>query len=169
MIAFAIAFCAALWTLSPAAVAGDAPREVHGSADAYAAPGVALAWGVLRGADEATTAVIIRIDADPAVYPWLSAMAIDPFSKAEVPLLRITRGARSLDVRVPRAQFADYPRSELRFFVSAATVDAGTPQLVVFYLGVPDTTPEFTDAARLDSDLNVRIARARAAIGSARP
>ena len=169
MIAFAIAFCAALWTLSPAAVAGDAPREVHGSADAYAAPGVALAWGVLRGADEATTAVIIRIDADPAVYPWLSAMAIDPFSKAEAPLLRITRGARSLDVRVPRAQFADYPRSELRFFVSAATVDAGTPQLVVFYLGVPDTTPEFTDAARLDSDLNVRIARARAAIGSARP
>ena len=39
-----------------AAAVAQVPREVHGSHDAYAAPGVALAWGVLRGADEATTA-----------------------------------------------------------------------------------------------------------------
>ena len=91
-------------------------REVHGSADVFAAPGVALAWGVLRGADEATTAVVIRIDADPPSIPGCRRRASIRSRKAELPLLRITRGARSLDVRVPRAQFADYPRTELRLF-----------------------------------------------------
>jgi hypothetical protein len=31
----------------------------------------------------------------------------------------------------------------------------------VFYLGVPDTTPEFADAAKLDAYLRERIAQVR--------
>ena len=59
------------WLVMSVGVAhgADAPREVHGAADAYAEPGIALAWGVLRGADEATTRVTLRIVADPARYP----------------------------------------------------------------------------------------------------
>ena len=49
------------------AVAAEAGREVHGSSDAYAEAGIALAWGVRRGADEATTKVTLRIVADPAL------------------------------------------------------------------------------------------------------
>ena len=45
-------------------MAADGPREVHGSADAFAAPGVTLAWGVLRGATEADTRIVIRIATD---------------------------------------------------------------------------------------------------------
>jgi hypothetical protein len=33
--------------------------------------------------------------------------------------------------------------------------------LTVFYLGVPDTTPEFADAAKLDAYLAERLERAR--------
>ena len=40
--------------------AADAPRELHGMADAFAAPGIALAWGVVRGASEAATTVVVR-------------------------------------------------------------------------------------------------------------
>jgi hypothetical protein len=47
-------------------------------------------------------------------------------------------------------------------FDSAAHAQANAPQLVVYYLGVPDTTPEFADAAKLDASLSERIARARA-------
>ena len=153
--------------LASAASAADAPREVHGSADAYAAPGVALAWGVLRGASEAATMVVMRIVTDPQAYPWLMVAGIDPFTKAEQPLQRAAASSGTLDVRIPRAQFADYPRTELRLFASAAAAQGGSPALVIFYHGVPDTTPEFTDAARLDAHLAARIAQARAAGGKA--
>src|SRR5207247_7355218 len=41
-----------------------AAHEVHGSADAFAMPGIALAWAVLRAAKEDDTAVVVRIDVD---------------------------------------------------------------------------------------------------------
>jgi len=165
----AIACCAFALAIAMPGDAAETPREVHGSADAYAAPGVALAWGVLRGASETATVVVVRVITDPQAYPWFAATGIDPFSKGEQPLLRATQSAGPLDVRVPRAQFADYPRTELRFFASAAAAQSGTPKLVVFYLGVPDTTPELVDEAKLDVYLADRIARARAATGSKAP
>jgi len=147
------AFCAA----SPA----DAPKEVHGSGDAYSAAGVALAWGILRGADEASTQVVIRVAADPKVYPLVAAIGRNPFSGKEQVLLAATPTAGNVDVRVPRAQFADFPRSELRFYASSATTDP--PALVVFYLGVPDTAPELAGVAQLDAYLGDRLKRARSA------
>jgi hypothetical protein len=120
---------------------------------------------VLRGADEATTAIVIRIVVDPIAYPWLAVVAIDPFSKQEQAMQRPVQAAGPFDLRIPRAQFADYPRTELRLFDSAVHAQANAPQLVVYYLGVPDTTPEFADAAKLDASLSERIARARTAAG----
>jgi hypothetical protein len=148
--------------LYAAAALAQGPREEHGSHDAYATPGIALAWGVLRGADEATTAIVVRIVVDPNTYPWLAVTASDPFNKQEQAVQRPVQAAGPFDLRIPRAQFADYPRTELRLFDSAAHAQANAPQLVVYYLGVPDTTPEFADAAKLDASLSERIARARA-------
>lgn len=152
----ALVFCAT-------AAGAQAPREVHGSHDAYAAQGIALAWGVLRGADEATTAVVIRVVVDPSA--WLAVTGVDPFSKEERMVQRPVQAAGAFDVRIPRAHFADYPRTEFRLSDSAT----GAPKLVVYYLGVPDTTPEFADASKLGTYLSERIARARAAGGGKAP
>ena len=152
-----------------AAGGADAPRAVHGASDAFAEPGVALAWGILRGASEAATNVVIRIDVDAATYPVVSVVGVDPFTQARQPLLSPTRVAGTLDVRVPRARFSDYPRSELRLFGSAAAAAADSPALVVYYAGVPDTTPEFTDERTLDNDLSARIGRARGESGRKAP
>jgi hypothetical protein len=154
-----------VWLACGAATAADAPREAHGSADVFAAPGVMLAWGVLRGANEAATTVVVRIVTDPAAYPWLAVAGIDPFSKAEQPLLAAAASAGSLDVRIPRAQFADTPRTEVRLYPTAAAARGATPALVIFYHGVPDTTPEFADAANLEAHLAARIAALRASGG----
>ena len=59
-------------------------------------------------------------------------------------------------MRIPRASFADFPRTEWHF--GAAD---GKTQLQVFYLGVPDTTPEFADESRLDAYLDDRLAKLR--------
>ena len=140
---------------------GDPPREVHGSADVFAAPGVALAWGILRGASDATTTVVVRIAADPAQFASVAAAGRDPFTQQTKPLLPATPTTRAIDLRVPRAHFAEFPRTELLLYDAAAPAQSATPKLVVFYLGVPDTTPELASEAALETYLAERIAGAR--------
>jgi hypothetical protein len=141
-------------------------KEVHGSGDAYAAPGVTLAWGILHGADEASTQVVLRVIADPQVYATVAAIGKNPFSGQERVLQPPTAPRGSIDVRVPRAQYAEFPRTELRFYAAGSAV---TPALVVYYLGVPDTTPEFPDMSKLDAYLTDRSVRARGAAGGKAP
>jgi hypothetical protein len=139
----------------------EAPREVHGMADAVAAAGVAIAWGVARGASETATVVAIRVVTDTALYPWVAVEGSDPFTQRQHPLLQPMSSAGVINVRSPRAHFADFPRTELRFYGSAAEAQSGVPKLVVFYLGVPDTTPEFATEDKLEAYLTDRIARLR--------
>jgi len=141
------------------AVPPAAAREVHGAADAYAEPGLALAFAVLRGRDEAGTTVVIRIEADPTRYGHVSVQGRDPFGAAERVLLPRSATAGLPDLALPRPHFAELPRTEFRF--------EGARERVVYYLGVPDTTPEFDRADALSADLARRIARARAALPGA--
>ena len=146
-----------LIALAPGLALAQAPREVHGSGDTFAEPGVALAWGILRGATESATTVVVRIATDRARYPGIAVVAIDPFTKAERTILPMSPNAGFTDVRIPRSQFADFPRTEFKFFRAITDV----PVLMVFYHGVPDTTPEFADAAKLEAHLASRIAQPR--------
>jgi hypothetical protein len=155
---------------SGAALRGaEAPREVHGMSDAFDTPGVALAWGVVRGASETATVVVVRIVTNPASYPLLAVAGSDPFTQRKQPLLPATRSAGVTEVRLPRAHFADFPRTELRLYESAATAQQDRPALVVFFLGLPDTTPEFETEARLQAYLSDRVARLAGDTGSKAP
>ncbi len=153
---------ASLHCFAAPAGAADAPRSVHGSGDAFSEPGIALAWAVQRGSSEASTEVVIRVATDAVRYPFVAVAGVDPFTQARQTVLAATRSSGSLDVRTPRARFADYPRTELRFYAGAAEAASDRPAVLVYYLGVPDTTPEFADAAKLDAYLAARIAKVRA-------
>ncbi|MFO1328981.1 MAG: hypothetical protein U1F56_16600 [Rubrivivax sp.] len=135
-----------------------APREVHGAHDAWAEPGIALAWGVLRGRDEAGTRVIVRIDVDPRRWARLEATGRDPFGGASVDLPMLQGDGGRYTVDVPRGRFADHPRTELRLWAPGGA----EPGLLVYFAGVPDTTPEFNERARLEADLARRLEQARA-------
>jgi hypothetical protein len=146
------------------AFAGDGAREVHGVADAFAQPGVSLAWGVLRGKSDADTLVVIRIETTAPGYAFVAVDGVDPFTQQRKPLEARARVAGGIDLAIPRTHFADYPRTELRF----APDQNGAPVLVVYYLGVPDTTPELPTQDALARSLADRLARARATAGTAK-
>jgi hypothetical protein len=148
-----------LVTLMPCA---HAAQEVHGTSDAFAGHGVAIAWGVLRGASEETTMIVMRIVGDAGRFARVGAEGVDPFTKERKPVAapRVLNGV--IDVRISRKQFADFPRTEFLFFFSPQSAPGAPPDLVVYYLGVPDTTPEFPAEAALDAYLNDRIAKLRA-------
>lgn len=144
------------------AIAGERAREVHGSSDAFASEGVALAWAVLRGTTEANTVVVMRIARDEATFPGCAVTATDPFSGQSRTILERTSAAGALDVRTPRQRFADFPRTDVKLYAKADPALAAEPARVVYYLGLPDTTPEFQDEAALLASLEERLARARA-------
>ena len=149
------------WQATAFAQSATATREIHGSADAFAAERTALAWAVLRAPKAEETAVVIRIEAEAQAYAWIEIVGKDPFTQREERLLAATAVGGPFDLKVPRARFADFPRTEIRLWRSGSPPSASPPALVVYYLGVPDTTPEILHAADLDRSLSARIARAR--------
>jgi hypothetical protein len=129
------------------------PLEIHGAGDAFVAEGVSIVWGVLRGASEDTTEVRLRVVADPGRYGRLEVVSINPFTGKE------TRDGAPLGtsgpqiIAIPRIRFAAFPRTEFRFFSSPSDRISSKPELLVYYLGVPDTTPEFNDERALTQRL----------------
>lgn len=157
-----LALAGGLFVVAWAASAEEA-REVHGVADAFAEPGIALAWGVLRGPTESATRVTLRIVPDPGGdYAFATVTGVHPFTQARRVLLDPAPLGPGVEVRVPRAHFADFPRTEIRLYRDAAAATRDEPALVVMYYGLPDTTPEFVAQPALDADIAARLERARA-------
>ena len=143
----ALALIAAL-LVAPAA----AQQTVHGENSVFVSPAVKLGWAVRRGPSEAETLVIVRVVAD-ASYRALRVDGVDPFTKDRAVFIAQRPLDGTADLAIPRAQFADHPSTEFHFFASAADAAANKPKLTVFYLGVPDTTPEFASQAEAEAYL----------------
>ena len=137
-----------------------AAQEVHGQDSLFAAPGVAIAWGVLRSTAEAETQVVVRIAGRGEAYRFVSVEAVDPFTRERQPVLDGRPLGDQVDVRSPRAGFADFPRREIHLYRTAEDLRARRPTLTVYYLGVPDTTPEFTTEAALTTYLASALSKA---------
>jgi hypothetical protein len=136
-------------------------REVHGENSTFAGPGVVVAWGILKQPIEDESEVVIRVVVTDPAYSHLAAEGVDPFSRARRPLGPGTRVGLAppamAELRVRRGAFADYPRLEIHLYRTGTP----SPALTVYYLGVPDTTPEFVSEAPLRAYLEDAVARAQ--------
>ena len=140
--------------------AAQAPM-VHGEKDVFVADGLVIAWAVLRGASEETTQVVLRVVVTGGRYRYAAIDGVDPFSGSRRPMLAGVPLGESLDVRSPRASFAEFPRREIRLYRTAEDWRRGAPALTVYYLGVPDTTPELASEAALAAYLADAVGRAQ--------
>lgn len=148
---------AAALASSPAVT--SAQEIVHGANSLFVSPTVKLAWAVKRGASETETLVIVRVIAE-ASHRIIRLDGVDPFTKDRKAFVAARPLDREVDLSVPRAQFADHPSTEIHLFASAEDAAANKPKLTVFYLGVPDTTPEFARAGEAEAYLD-RMLRAQ--------
>jgi hypothetical protein len=150
------------------AQAAEAPREVHGENSVFASYGIAMAWAVLRGASEDETQVVIRILPLAKAYAYLRIEGLDPFTQQRREMLRGQALGKGLDVHSPRATFAEFTRREIQFY-TADDWAARRPSLTVYYLGVPDTAPEFTSEAALSKYLDDALAKVRSQARGEKP
>lgn len=149
----ALALLAALLA-APAA----AQQTVHGENSVFVSPAVKLGWAVKRALSEAETMVIVRVVAD-ASYRAIRVDGVDPFTKDRMVFIAQRPLDGTADLSIARAQFADHPSTEFHFFASAEDAAASKPKLTVFYLGVPDTTPEFARQAEVEAYLEKMLTK----------
>ena len=117
---------------------------MHGENSIFVSPSVKLGWAVKRGASEAETLVVVRIIARMRAIAVIRVDGVDPFSKDRkvfVAARPLDRDGRSHD---PARAIRRPPEHGISFLRRAPEdAAANRPKLTVFYLGVPDTTPEF--------------------------
>jgi hypothetical protein len=134
--------------------------EYHGADSVFKGKDVAVLWAILKGSDDAHSTVVIRIEslsAGKPVYQTFSVSAVHPFSSIEKWLIRNeTFGEKNL-VRSSRASFRDMPGRRILLFKTAEKNQK--PDMVIYYMSVPDTAPEFLDSEQLNNYLDETVER----------
>jgi hypothetical protein len=138
-------------------------QEIHGENSVFAGHGVAIAWAVLKGPVEEQTQVIVRIVPAGEAYAYVTVEAVDPFTGRRQPVLEGRPLGDGVDVQSLRGTFADFPRREVHLYRTARDWQARRPTVTVYYLGVPDTTPEFISEGALFTYIDQALAKVRGA------
>jgi hypothetical protein len=141
---------------------GDAVAPVvHGADSTFVGHGVAIVWAVLRGGDEASTLVVVDVaPLDPTIRA-LAVDAVNPSTRSRLPIVPPSELTGGASLRIPRGRFMVLPRTEFRFASAPAALAPGLSALTVYFTGVPEATPEFTDEAALSVYLAGAVTRAR--------
>jgi hypothetical protein len=116
-----------------------------------------MAWAVLKAADEDRTEVVIRLGAETA-YRFLRWDGVDPFTGARQVMLSGRPLGERVEIRSLRSSFAEFTRREFHFFRSVEELQADRPALTIYFLGIPDTSPEFLAEAALRAYLDQTLA-----------
>jgi len=133
-------------------------REIHGADSSFRTGAVGICWGMLRGAAGSDVQVMIRIrmlfEGD-SPYSDYAVQAVHPLTKAAEwvvprrPLEKVNTAA------APRESFKNLAGRRIYFYRPSAP----EPDLAVYYMGIPDTTPEFWDAAQLEQYFDIAFKR----------
>jgi hypothetical protein len=146
-----------VWMLSAcmgAAASAQTPDSVHGADGIFVAPEVAIVWAVLKESTGDKASVWLRIVNRTNAFSHVAIDGVDPFTRKRE---KVQAGvALKAEVRLAsdRDTFSDLPSREVHFYRTEADWRAGKPALNVYYLGVPDTTPEFSARTAMDQYLD---------------
>ncbi|MBN2552526.1 MAG: hypothetical protein JXB06_07135 [Spirochaetales bacterium] len=138
--------------------------EHHGADSTFQVEGLVFMWAILRAADEPSTQVVLDIvKTSPAAerFRLYSVQAVDPFtgeSRTEVEAARLEEKNRVLR---PRPEFQIFSNRRILLFTDERSVSLDLPELTVFYQGVPDTSPEFSDIDNLEAYFQQVLQRIR--------
>lgn len=157
-------FAAALTFAASVVLHAQTPAAEHGSLDVYVKDGIVLAWAVVRdqgSTDPETDRVILRMVFSSGSAGAVSVQGVDPFTGERMTIFSGTLTGPMVDVATPRGRFALHPKTEIFFYGSEEAFRAGKPSRQVYFLGLPDTAPEFLDHEKALAYLEKRTAEAR--------
>jgi hypothetical protein len=154
-----IAWAVALFVLAWAPAAPAQAPELHGADTVLVSPTVTILWAVLRDPKQEQPLAIARVINTARYYDFVSVEGVDPFRRRRASVAEGVALNDQADIRSPRGSFADYPRREFHFYRTAADLRAKRPALTVYYLGLPDTTPELSSQTAVEAWFSLALNR----------
>jgi hypothetical protein len=151
-----------LLVLAPLGTASGETRMLPGADASFRNEGVGICWGILKGPQSDVLQVVTRIRVlDPGANPYrsFSVQAFHPFTGAVEGVAQRKPLATDNDVISPREDFKRLGGRRILFFQGASGPEDAPPDLVVEYLGIPDTAPEFADSGQLEDYFNIAFER----------
>lgn len=133
-------------------------REVHGADSSFRTGAIGICWGMLRGAPGSDIQVMIRIrilSEEPSPYSDYAVQSVHPLTKAAEWVVPRRSLEKVNTAAAPRESFKDRAGRRICFYRPGAS----EPDLAVYYMGIPDTTPEMTDAAQLEQYFDLAFKR----------
>ena len=130
----------------------QSPHEsLHGAHEIFVSPDAVIVWAVLKAPTGDKAAVWLRIVNTKKKFSHISIAGVDPFNKKR----KLIEPGREIETEVSvesdRETFTELPSREVYFYRTEKEWRADTPTLTVYYLGVPDQTPEFTTRTAFDN------------------
>ena len=142
--------------------AAFAEKQYHGADSVFRAEGIAVFWAILKGADEANSQVYIKIVAttsEAESFRVFSIVAVDPFSDARDWLINGEKFNKVNLIKSSRASFQDKPARRMLFFRNLDNWKKGEPDVVIYYMSIPDTAPEVLTEKQLEDYFTTAAAR----------
>jgi hypothetical protein len=125
--------------------------EHHGADSVFGNEGIIILWAILKGQDEASSWVYIRIiNSGENPFQFYSVEAIDPFSKEKEWAVKGQKLEKDNLVKSVRTSFRDKTSRKILFYGNREALEKEKADMTVFYMGVPDTAPEVLFEKELD-------------------
>jgi len=131
-----------IWIASGAPCA-LAQTEYHGADSVFEKEGILILWAILKGPYESSSWIytnIINLGGNP--FQFYSVEAIDPFSNEKEWVIKGMKLEKENLVKSIRTSFRDKTSRRILFYRNEKTLEEQVPDMTVFYMGVPDTSPE---------------------------
>jgi hypothetical protein len=155
-------FGTAVILLFAAASRAAAEKGIHGADSVFQGEGITLVWAILKGADEESSSVQIRMlyrEADSGPLRFYGVEGIDPFTGSREVYEKAVPLQAEQTVRFVRSSFQEKTGRRFLFYATADEVERGRPVLVIFYQGVPDTAPEVLTEKEIDDYFETALSR----------
>ena len=141
-ILFFLLLAGMIW-IAPGAPCIFSQTEYHGADSVFEKEGIAILWAILKGKDESSSWVYTKIiNFGGNSFQFYSVEAVDPFSKQKEWLLKGMKLEKENLVKSVRTSFRDKTSRRILFYRNEETLEEQIPDMTVFYMGVPDTSPE---------------------------
>jgi hypothetical protein len=146
------------WNITPV----FAQKEFHGADSIFEKEGIIMLWAILKGSTEENSWVYIKIiqtGEGPVSFQCFSVEAVDPFSNQKEWVVKGETFKKENVVKSIRASFREKTARRVLFYEKAEDLLKENPAMIVYYLGVPDTSPEFVTEREMEDYLEKALNR----------
>jgi len=127
-------------------------KEFHGADSVFEKEGITILWAILKGPTEGSSRVYIKIlNSGNSPFQVFSVEAVDPFSKEKEWVVKGEVLKKENLVKGVRTSFNEKTGRRVFFYKNAEDLSKGNPVMIVYYLGIPDTSPEFLTEREMEN------------------